>query len=469
MPLPEPRENENEEDFMQRCMADDIMNDEYEDPKQRNAVCQKQWDKDKEQGVNTMLRHTRYAMVPELLRDFLTVQKEMLEAKKGMTADDMRKAISDIYAGAQIYETPDNQTLGENDLYIRDENGGAHIPVAGILTPEVNPCAALFGDSETEYGFIRAAIAQAEADPKVQSLIFEIDSPGGYVDGVDETAAMIAQAKKPTTAMIHNMGASAAYWLASQADNIIAASPAAVVGSIGVAVETVDVSEAEAQMGIKRQVFTSTDAPDKRIDLSTEDGQERLVAELDDLHSVFARKVADGRGTTVDDVNTNYGRGGVVIAEKALRAGMIDNIIDYQKAPSLTGRKTTASSAEAEITEEESMEKEITLDVLRQEYPSVYQGAVDEGMKAERERRNALKQIAAQDPENEKLQDVVENAIEKGTASNDMALQTAVSVAIRDGNKLDGENPPEVETEPAGQDENKIVKETVEKLKKMGV
>jgi HK97 family phage prohead protease len=44
MPLPEPTKNESKDDFLARCMADEVMLEEYDDEKQRYAICQTQWD-----------------------------------------------------------------------------------------------------------------------------------------------------------------------------------------------------------------------------------------------------------------------------------------------------------------------------------------------------------------------------------------------------------------------------------------
>jgi|TARA_Y100000361_G_C11117192_1_gene321071 hypothetical protein len=49
MPLPSKRKNESRSDFMSRCMADDIMNSEFSDPKQRAAVCNSQFTQRKKQ------------------------------------------------------------------------------------------------------------------------------------------------------------------------------------------------------------------------------------------------------------------------------------------------------------------------------------------------------------------------------------------------------------------------------------
>ena len=48
MPLSKPRKGEKEDDFIDRCMGDKVMVEEYEDESQRRAVCQTQWDESKE-------------------------------------------------------------------------------------------------------------------------------------------------------------------------------------------------------------------------------------------------------------------------------------------------------------------------------------------------------------------------------------------------------------------------------------
>ena len=47
MPLPKPNKNERREAFLSRCMGDSVMNHEYEDNKQRYAVCNSQWRREK--------------------------------------------------------------------------------------------------------------------------------------------------------------------------------------------------------------------------------------------------------------------------------------------------------------------------------------------------------------------------------------------------------------------------------------
>lgn len=178
----------------------------------------------------------------------------------------------------------------------------------------------------TYYEDIRAAISEFENDPEVEKIVFDINSPGGYVNGVTETAQMIADCKKPTEARVSYLAASGAYWLASQCDKIVATTKIASFGSIGVITDYWDESKYDEEHGLKHIIITSTDAPNKYIDPATEKGYNEILAELDYIHSVFAGMVAKGRGVSVATVNEKFGKGGILFADDALAAGMIDEI-----------------------------------------------------------------------------------------------------------------------------------------------
>ena len=99
---------------------------------------------------------------------------------------------------------------------------------------------------------ISGALRQVIDDPGVGSIVLDIDSPGGDVDGIDELASEIYQARKqkPITAVSNCLCASAAYYLASQASEIIA-SPSSLTGSIGVYILHEDDSATLRRCGIK--------------------------------------------------------------------------------------------------------------------------------------------------------------------------------------------------------------------------
>ena len=211
------------------------------------------------------------------------------------------------------------------------KDGIAHIPIVGELSERPSLTAALFGVEQTTFGSIIDNINKSENDPMVEKIIFEVDSPGGNISGLDQTAMAIKAIKKPTEARVHNMAASAAFWLATQTDKIIALDPTVEIGSIGVAIEIFDDSERDKSRGIKIHTIVSTGAEDKRPDVSTKGGRDKIKDRLTEIHDVFVSRVAEGRGVSEETVREDFGKGGMLIASKALEAGMIDGIMDGDK------------------------------------------------------------------------------------------------------------------------------------------
>ncbi len=205
----------------------------------------------------------------------------------------------------------------DGDLFIRAD-GVAHILIVGVLTAEPDFFFDLFGGGSAVYGDIVAAIAAAEDDDDVKRIVLEIDSPGGETSGFFRTAQAIAATVKPIEAQVTNMAASSAFGLASQTDKIVAENPMVMLGSIGV-VQSFFVSENRIQIA-------STEAPNKRPDVTTDEGVAAVRLELDALHAEFVEVIASGRKISVAEVNADFGRGGLVIAGAALQAGMIDGI-----------------------------------------------------------------------------------------------------------------------------------------------
>jgi signal peptide peptidase SppA len=105
-----------------------------------------------------------------------------------------------------------------------------------------------------DLGDIDQALSLAANDPNISRVVLFIDSPGGSVIGVPDTATRIAALRetKEVHAFIPAMACSAGYYLASQAD-LIAANASAIVGSIGVYCAILDASEYYAELGAKMQ------------------------------------------------------------------------------------------------------------------------------------------------------------------------------------------------------------------------
>ena len=246
----------------------------------------------------------------------------------------------------------------------------AEIDISGVLTNRPNFFAQFFGGGNTTYSEITAALAQAEADPEVSEIILAVDrGPGGEIDGLFDTIAAIQAVSKPIIAKVKNMAASATFALVAQADKIIVANEATRVGSVGVVIEGF----------VDKDVvtITSTEAPDKRPDLSTKKGQAVIRAQLDGLHELFAGAIATGRGTNIENVNAEFGRGALVLAKDALSRGMIDGI---------GAAKTTKTSTAASIGGTNPKGKTMDLNELKAKHPELVIALVGEGVTKERDR-----------------------------------------------------------------------------------
>ena len=127
------------------------------------------------------------------------------------------------------------EAMALSDAVTSHHDKVAVIDVGGIITPYPNILSMLFGG--TNIASIEAQFMAAMEDPEISGILFRVDSPGGLITGVEELASTIAAARgrKPIVAYAYGNAASAAYWIASAADQIVAG-PTTMLGSIGVAV-----------------------------------------------------------------------------------------------------------------------------------------------------------------------------------------------------------------------------------------
>ena len=110
------------------------------------------------------------------------------------------------------------------------------IRVHGAIVPRSAMVDDISGPGAVSLEVFQKNFREAADDPNTKAIILDVDSPGGQVDLVPETVAMIHAAKRadrPIIAVANTMAASAAYWLASAADELVV-TPSGSVGSIGV-------------------------------------------------------------------------------------------------------------------------------------------------------------------------------------------------------------------------------------------
>jgi ClpP class serine protease len=154
------------------------------------------------------------------------------------------------------------------------------------------------------------------------------NTPGGYISGLDQTVDAMQAVTKPINGIVTDMCCSAGYYLASNTSNLKAVSRGTTVGSIGTAVSIVDYTEARASDGVKVYHLTNSASPDKRPDITTEEGRDVVVDELNEAYALFEERIIEGRGGnnvfSIENVRSLKGR--VVLAKKAMELGLIDGI-----------------------------------------------------------------------------------------------------------------------------------------------
>lgn len=228
----------------------------------------------------------------------------------------------------------------------------AVLPLYGVLTQRANLMANMSGGTSLEQ--FTQAFRSVLADESVSAIVLDVDSPGGSVDGVEELAAEIraARGRKPIVAVANAMAASAAYWIATAADELIV-TPSGQVGSIGVLAAHADFSKAEETAGIKHTLISAGKfkTEGNQFEPLGDDAKAAIQDQVDRYYSMFVAAVSKGRGVPAKTVKDDFGQGRMLLAKPALDAGMVDRIdtLDNTVRRLMSARVTRSSStAEAD-------------------------------------------------------------------------------------------------------------------------
>ncbi|WP_018875277.1 S49 family peptidase [Thioalkalivibrio sp. ALJ8] len=214
--------------------------------------------------------------------------------------------------------------------YYAHGGGLARVDVFGGLAHRTRMTA----DSMVIRGYqeVARAIEAAAADPHVETIALNLDTPGGEVSGAFELAASLRDlaAGKRLIAMVDAHALSAGYLIASQADEIVV-TPTGLVGSIGVVMRHVDFSRALDSDGIEvTQIF----AGDHKVDGNPYEPLPAAVradfqAEIDSLYGDFVEAVVRGRGLTAEHVRGTQAR--TYRAADAVEAGLADRVATFDQ------------------------------------------------------------------------------------------------------------------------------------------
>lgn len=305
------------------------------------------------------------------------------------------------------YKENDNKAiLLENGKYqnsrvvIRDDV--AIIKIEGVISKDYDSFNYFYYGGSASLNDLAQDFYNCLKNESISAIIFDIDSPGGVMSGVNEFSEIIFNSRgiKPIIAYTNGIAASAAYYIASACDEIVIDKTGG-VGSIGV-IKTF-------YSGKKDTIsFVSSQSKNKNIDPDTDKGKEIYQSQVDELAEVFLDHVSKYRKISKEEIMKGGDYGSVVYGKKAIdsrlcdKFGSLESLISSNtKIKKLHGgfmNNNIKVSAETETEQKDNSEQEAML-----------QAAYEKGIKEERERVVALQKIKIVGTE-----EIIQSAIASG-------------------------------------------------------
>jgi len=180
----------------------------------------------------------------------------------------------------------------------------------------------------TEDRRLLEVIEEARTDSSARAMLLVIDSPGGSMAGGEALHGALKRfaEKKPIVALMGGTAASAGYMIAMPAQHVLARE-ATVTGSIGVLLQSFDISELMARLGVRPDILATGPfkAQPNPFQPLTDQGRAEMMRVLEDLHGQFIAMVVAGR--RMDEARVRpLADGRVFTGRQALGLGLIDAI-----------------------------------------------------------------------------------------------------------------------------------------------
>ena len=231
-----------------------------------------------------------------------------------------------------------------------NKKGIAVIPIHGILTKKSEAFDDVLG--MTSYEKIREEIEEALIDEEVETIILNIDSPGGEVNGLFDLSDFIYEARtlKKIVAIANDDAYSAAYAIASSAEKVFVSRTSG-VGSIGVIASHIDQSGFDEKQGIK---YTTVFAGNRKNDLNphepiTSESLENLKSEVNRLYGMLVELIARNRSLSVEAIKNT--EAGLYFGKNAVDIGLADGMTilsSINKNRSITMNEQTTTDLETD-------------------------------------------------------------------------------------------------------------------------
>ena len=238
----------------------------------------------------------------------------------------------DVLDAAQVEDATKNRGVLEGDKEYKYEddmyevNGSmATMPVYGKMFPRANMMTRLSGGTSTRK--LGRAIDEVEEREDIEKLMMVFDSPGGSIQGLTNTARKVRNMETDTLAFAEGLMASAAYFIGSAADRLVA-SPDSMVGAIGSVAKIVSRAGKLEDEGYDVKVIRSAEKkakpnPSEPID---EDSVKEVQKLVNAAHEQFVRQVAINLDLSEETVSNTMADGSVINGSEAEGTNFVDDV-----------------------------------------------------------------------------------------------------------------------------------------------
>jgi protease IV len=197
---------------------------------------------------------------------------------------------------------------------------------------------------------VAADIRRARRDDAVKAIILRVDSGGGsaVASEIIRREVQLAREKKPVIVSMSDVAGSGGYWIAMDANKIVA-EPTTITASIGVVYGKMNISGLYNLLGLSvDHVATSENATLFWEQQNFTPAQRRMIEKLmGQIYQDFIAGVAAGRGMTAEEVD-RIGRGRVFTGAQALGLGLVDELGGMDRAVALA-REEAGIAADARV------------------------------------------------------------------------------------------------------------------------
>jgi signal peptide peptidase SppA len=273
---------------------------------------------------------------------------------------DMLNEIQNIYAlhmrGEKIdipkLEARLGRSISNDRRYMEVSNGLAVLSLHGVIAKRANLFMDISGGVSTQIA--SEEFKEALNDPEVKSILLDIDSPGGAVDGTFEFAELIRDSRgiKPITVFSDGSMTSGAFAIGSAADKIFISGETAITGSIGVITRHMDYSRWLDREGITATEFIAGKFKNVGTDIKplSDSDKDVIQGHIDHIYTVFVNTVAENRNISVD-THELWADGQIFMGSKAIELGLVDGVSTRDKLiEQLTGGDPVSSQSNTNTT-----------------------------------------------------------------------------------------------------------------------